>query len=370
MKRFVPMLIALLAALALTPALALAEGAALGGLTRTGSMELEYAKQFSLDYYEGGYQLITLADGMRILTVPEGADTPANLPGDVTVLKQPLCDLLVSSTPITSLISALGRLDSVKYTTTDADGWYIEDVRSAVESGALTYIGSYREPDFELLAAGMPEFGVFTTMLDNASDVAEKLTEMGLAYMRDYSTFEEHPLGRVEWIKLYGALLGADAEAQAIYDAQKRQVESLGSAQTGKTCAIFYITSNGALHVRNGNDYIAHMLKLAGGEYVPGDFNPEGTGVAEMGLEDFYDRAAEADCLLYLGSMGGKPQTMDEMVARWELLSEFKAVREGNVYSTTPDFFQVSDALGDIIADMNRMLTGDDAALTYLFRLQ
>ena len=33
--------------------------------------------------------------------------------------------------------------------------------------------------------------------------------------MRDTSTYETHPLGRMEWIKLYGLLLGKEAEAQA-----------------------------------------------------------------------------------------------------------------------------------------------------------
>lgn len=372
MKRFISVAVALLMALTALPVFAGAEGAgdALGSLVYTGSMELEYASQFSVDYYEGGYQLITVSDGARVLTVPEGAAVPEGLPEDVMVLAQPVSDLMVSSTPITSLINALGRLSDIKYTTTDADGWYIEDVKSAVESGALTYIGTYKEPDFEVLAADAPSFGVFSTMLDNVPDVAEKLTELGILYMRDYSTFENHPLGRVEWIKLYGVLLGADDEAQAVYDAQKQLVDSLSNAETGKTCAIFYITSKGTLHVRNGSDYIARMMELAGGEYILSDFNPEGTGAEEMGLEDFYARASEADYILYLGSMGGKPQTIEEMVARWDLLSEFKAVREGNVYSTTPDFFQVSDTLGNIIVDMNRMLTGDDAELTYLFELQ
>ena len=55
------------------------------------------------------------------------------------------------------------------------------------------------------------------------------------------------------------------------------------------------------------------------------------------------------------------------------MLSEFKAVKEGNVWCTTPDYFQISDRLGEMIADMTRMLTNDDPdvnAFTYLFRLQ
>ena len=35
------------------------------------SMELSYAENFSVDYYEGGYKVLTTMDGTKILTVPE-----------------------------------------------------------------------------------------------------------------------------------------------------------------------------------------------------------------------------------------------------------------------------------------------------------
>ena len=60
------------------------------GIKRTGSMELLYADQFSVDYYDGGYAMITIKDSGRYLVVPEGKSQPSGLPGDVAVIKQPL----------------------------------------------------------------------------------------------------------------------------------------------------------------------------------------------------------------------------------------------------------------------------------------
>ena len=34
------------------------------------SMELEYAKQFSVDYYKDGYRLLATSDGTKILVIP------------------------------------------------------------------------------------------------------------------------------------------------------------------------------------------------------------------------------------------------------------------------------------------------------------
>ena len=217
MKRF-PAVLILVVALILTCLPVTAETAA---LTITGSLELEYADQFSMDFCEGGYSLITISDGARFLTIPEGAQIPDGLPEDIVTLQLPLDNLLISSTPTVSLINALGALDAVATTTQEYDGWYIDEVKAAMDAGKLTYIGSYKAPDFETLTANKPPFAVFSTMLDSVPEVAEKLKEIGIPYMRDCSTYESHPLARMEWIKLYGVLLGKEAEAQAHYDAQK-----------------------------------------------------------------------------------------------------------------------------------------------------
>ena len=324
-----------------------------GPLSITGSMELEYATQFSVDYCEGGYALITNSDGARFLTVPEGAAVPEVLDEDIVVLQLPLSNLLISSTPVTSLINAIGALDAVSMTTQDYDGWYIDDVKAAMDAGTLTYIGSYKEPDFEVLAANPPPFSVFSTMLDSVPDVADKLKELGIPFMRDTSTYETHPLGRMEWIKLYGLLLGKEAEAQAHFDAQKALIEGIGDQSTGKTVMV-------------------KMLELAGGEYVLPELDPDKSGTQKIEAEEFYAGAGDADFIVYIWSMGGKPDSMEAFTSRSEILKDFKAVKEGNVWFTTPDYFQISDSLGAMILDFNKMLTNTDPSvteLTYLFKL-
>ena len=256
MKRIVAILAALVLLCGCLPALA--------ELNVTGSMELEYAKQFTVDYIEGGYALITNSDGARFLTIPEGAEIPADLDEDIVPLQLPLSNLLISSTPTVSLINAIGALDAVTMTTQEYSGWYIDEVKAAMDAGKLSYIGSYKEPDFEVLTANPPPFSVFSTMLDSVPDVAEKLKELGIPYLRDTSTYETHPLGRMEWVKLYGLLLGKEKEAQAHFEAQKALVDGIGAESTGKTVAMFYITSKGDLYTRKAGDYMVKMLRGRG----------------------------------------------------------------------------------------------------------
>jgi len=337
------------------------------------SMELLYAKNFTVDYYKGGYKLITVSDGRKFLTIPAGMSVPADIDSDTTPLQMPLNNVLISSTPTISLITAIGALDRVTMTTSDIDSWYIDDVKTAMTHGSLAYIGDYKEPDYELITAGSPPFSVFSTMLSSVPEVEEKLNELGVPILLDQATYEDHPLARVEWVKLYGALFDLEDAAQGVFDAQVAYVNELDTESTGKTVSMFYITSKGLLYARQGGDYMAKMLELAGGDYVFTDVNPEETGTNQMEFETFYAEAKEADYIIYIWSLGGKPETLADFMEKNELFSDFKAVRDGNVWCTTPDYFQISNTLGYMIKDMNNMLTlTDDTVdeLTYLFRLK
>jgi len=69
-----------------------------------------------------------------MLVVPEGMSVPADAPADAIVLQQPVSNLLVSSNPVTSLINAIGALDAISLTTYDADSWYIDEVKDALNA--------------------------------------------------------------------------------------------------------------------------------------------------------------------------------------------------------------------------------------------
>jgi len=335
------------------------------------SMELDYAKCFSVDYYNGGYKVATICDGTVILVVPEGMSVPEDAPEGAIVMQQPISNLLVSSTPVTSLINAAGALDAISLTTYDVSSWYIQDVVDAMNAGKITYIGSYKEPDFEQITAAGIENAFFSTML--TEDVAEKLAQLGVSVVLDQSANEDHPLARVEWIKLYGALFNCEEQANAVFNTQKAYVDELNAMEkTGKSVAVFYITSKGVLYARKSADYMVKMVQIAGGEYALDGIGEGETGTHKMELEAFYDAARDADYIIYIWSMGGKPANMEEFIARAAILGDIKAVQEGNVWCTTADFFQIQNTIGSMINDIRLMLEADEATdtLTYLFRLK
>ena len=114
------------------------------------------------------------------------------------------------------------------------------------------------------------------------------------------------------------------------------------------------------------------MVDLAGGAYALPDVGVGEVGTINMEMEAFYDKAKDADYIIYIYSLGGKPTVLADFLARADILAEMKAVKEGNVWCTTPDFFQIQDTIGAMINDIHLMLEADASVdeLTYLKRLK
>lgn len=343
-------------------------------LTIENRYPLEYAKQFTVDVCAGGYDLITI-DGSRYLVVPEGAAAPANLDADITVLQQPIQNIyLVSSSAMDPIIS-IGGLGAVALSGTQAENWYLDAARTAMEQGEIAYAGKYSAPDYETILSADCGLAIENTMIYHTPEVKEQLEKFGVPVLVERSSYESDPLARMEWVKLYGILLGRTEEAERVFDdAVQRIAPLLDEEPTGKTAAFFSITSNNLATVRKGGDYVAKMIGLAGGSYVFADLTDSGNNLAtvNISLEDFYAGARDADVLLYNSTIEGELRTMDELLAKCPMLAGFKAVQSGSVWCTSQSLFQQSMELPELILDMNRVFTEDDpddSELTFLTKL-
>ena len=74
-------------------------------------------------------------------------------------------------------------------------------------------------------------------------------------------------------------------------------------------------------------------------------------------LEDFYAGAKDADVLIYNSAIEGTIASVSQLTEKFPLLSEFKAVQNGQVWCTSQSLFQQSMELADLILDMNKVFT-------------
>ena len=334
-------------------------------------MELDYAKEFAIDEYKDGYRLISISDGSRFLVVPEGKEAPDDLEADIMVLNQPVDHIYLAATAVMDMITSIDALDAIRLSGMKSSGWYIEEAKEAMEEGSILYAGKYSAPDYERIVSEGCRLAIENTMINHAPEVREKLEKFGIPVFLDYSSYETHPLGRVEWVKLYGVLLGKEEQAERAFDGEETAFEdAICGEPTGKTVAFFFITTNGAVNVRKSSDYIPKMIELAGGTYVfdsLGDAQSRSSSVT-MQMEEFYAAAQDADYLIYNSSIDGEVGSIDELLGKSSLLGDFKAVQEGNVFCTTKNLYQESMSIGTLTKDIHSMLTGE-TEMTYLYRL-
>ncbi|MEG2173970.1 MAG: ABC transporter substrate-binding protein [Oscillospiraceae bacterium] len=333
------------------------------------SMKLQYAKNFSVDYYNGGYGLITLSDSSQYLVIPQGREVPEGISAKITVLQQPINNLYLAATSTMCLFDALDALDHITLSGTKAEDWYIKNAKAAMQAGKILYAGKYSAPDYEMILSKGCSLAIESTMISHAPEVKEKLEDVGIPVLIDQSSYESHPLARTEWIKLYAVLMGKEDLAEKLFNEQIAYMnDAAGKENTGKTVAFFHISSSGYAVTRKQGDYVTKMIELAGGNYIFKDLgDPEkAMSTVTLEMERFYATAKEADYIIYNSTIGGEISSLGELISKNSLLKDFKAVQNGNVWCTDKNLFQETTQLGLMISDIHQMLTDRSEGLTKL----
>ena len=382
MKRLLAAALALLTVLSLcacgAPGTAQSPDAAAGEqswseLTFDRTMPLRYATHFSVSYAGESYKHIIIDNDREYLVVAEGAAVPDGVPEEVTVLQQPLDQIYLVASAAMDNFEKLDAVSAITLSGRKESDWYIQGAQEAMRSGAMVYAGKYSEPDYELILSQGCDLAVENTMIYHSPEVLEQLERLEIPVLVETSSYEDEPFGRMEWIKLYAALLNKEDEAESLFDAKMNSVAGiLDQEPTGKSVSFFYITSTGAVNVRKSTDYVAKSITMAGGDYISFDESAEDNAQSTVNIqmEAFYHGAVDADVLIYNSIVDGELSSIDELVALDPLLADFKAVKDGNVWCLTKNFYQESLELSDLILDVNHALTeSQDASFRFLTRL-
>lgn len=364
----------------------------------TGHMQLDYATEFSVDYYDD-FALITIGGTDRYLLISENAKAPADLDTDIIPIRKPDTVYLAASAGM-DYFRVLKALDTVRMTSTQAVNWSLPEVVQALDSEKMLYAGKYSAPDYELLLREGIDLAIESTMIYHTPETKEKIEKLGIPVLVDKSSYEPHPLGRMEWIKLYGLLLGKTDEADAFYNEQlasltavpelskmlsstvpaAREDSTSGSAQNpvasqdSPTVAYFYITSSGYANVRRPGDYISKMIEMAGGSYAFADASvseDSANATMNMQMEAFLDRALLSDILIYSTSIDGEMHSAEELYKKAPMLKQSKAASAGNIWITGKNMYQQTTAVAQMMLELHSVITGeaDEAEMEFLHRL-
>lgn len=403
------------------------------GLRFISSEKNDVAEYFRLSVYEDAsgakYQLLETAGGLhRYLIAPADAQvsdrksdhftaraSEANSANkekkgdalELTVLQQPLTTTYVAASAVMAPLCDLGAVSQIRFSGLREEGWYVDEARAAMKAGSMLFAGKYSEPDYEALLREGCDLALESTMIYRSPEVIEKLSALGIPVYIDYSSYEPHVLGRLEWIRVYGALFGHEEKAQQWYASERDRIRAIQkdaetssgeASQSGKsteksetktsrnskneassigtssgragtdttadlrpTVVYFYVNSSGQIQVRQPQDYIPELLELAGARYLAPDMkglSGSRKSNVTVSLEDFYSSCRDADYLIYSATLDRPLSSIQELLGKNALFADFKAVKEGHVYTTDKDFYQLSDRMADFAEDVRQMLQG------------
>ena len=345
----------------------------ISGLAYESELQLERATEFSVYHYEGGYDLIDIHEGDKFLLVPEGGKVPESVPEGITVLQKPVDKIYLAATATMAMFCSCDALDHIRMSSIKENDWSFDEPREAMANGKIIYAGRYSTPDYETLFDEECDLAIESTMIYHTPEVKEMIEKLDVPVLVDRSSYEDDPMGRAEWIKLYGVLTDHQEEATAFFDEQMQKLKDLDNFEnTEKTVAFFYLTADGKVVVRKSTDYVPKMIEIAGARYAFSDLEDDSDRTSvDMSVETFYATAVDADYIIYNGSIDGSVKTMEDLLAKDPVMKELKAVKDDKCWVTGDSMYQRTDIIADLILDFHKAFTEDDPSdLQYLQKLQ
>lgn len=202
----------------------------------------------------------------RYILVPRAEDLPEDLP-EGTLVRTPLQRAVAFSSVHGGLFCDLGCADGMVGI---CDAGYVmsDTLRQRLADGRLADLGSSMQVDLERMAQARPD-AFFVSPFENAGYGA--LPSMGLPLIECADYMETSPLGRAEWMKFYGMLMGCEVQADRLFAEVERSYKDLcNRVRSGQDAPSLLcdLKQGSAWYVPGGNSYLGRLFADAGVNYL------------------------------------------------------------------------------------------------------
>ena len=205
--------------------------------------------------------------------------------------------------------------------------------RKMIERQQIRDLGRGAHTNIEIIIDLQPDWVMISTLGEDLKNL-DLLQSAGIPAVINGEYVEQDPLGRAEWIKFTGALLGKLEDATNVfreieeeYLAAERLADTIEKDERPSVMAgVMY---KDVWYVPGADSWGARLLQAAGGDYIFDD--QKGTGSVQLNYEYVLDQAQDAD--YWLGASDFPNLTAMGTADR--RYTDFKAFQDGNVYSYT-----------------------------------
>lgn len=297
--------------------------------------DISYAEGFTIEHRDD-YDIITISNpwpgadrtykyalATKGTTVPEAKDMDA-------VLEVPLEKIVVTSTTHIPSLEMLGVENKlVGFPNTD----YIssEKTRKLVDEGSVKELGKNEDLNTEVLIELQPQ-AVITFAVEGSNKALTLMSKTGIPVLYNSDWTETHPLGKAEWIKFFGALLGKQKEADSIFKSIEKNYQAakaIAATSTSKPTVLSGAMYKDIWYLPQGDSWAARFINDANGAYVWSDHT--GTGSLSFNLETVLEKGVNAEVWIGPGQFTSKAQMIEMQPA----YGEFDAFKNDKVFSFT-----------------------------------
>lgn len=337
-----------------------------GGKTAAGmeeggdTLQMKYAQLLTIvSHDEQGYTEVKVHNPWkegtelhRYILVPKGKEgdaTMAKLAGQAhgegkaaatlgvktDTVRTPLESNLVFTAPHCQLLTELGCQNAITGVC-DKDYINIPDIKSRAQADAkvahpIMDCGSSMQPDIERIIALHPEALLISPFENNGG--YGKLDKLRIPIIETADYMETSPLGRAEWIKLYGLLLSS-SKADSLFSAIEKEYLQLKAEAAKLPLGLSILTerkTGNVWYVPGGKSTMGILLRDAHAKYIFAD--DQHSGSLSMSPEQIIAKGNQIDAWA-LKYFGGNALTKNDLLAEYQGYQALKAFQSGNIYET------------------------------------
>lgn len=337
-----------------------------GGKTAAGmeeggdTLQMKYAQLLTIvSHDEQGYTEVKVHNPWkegtelhRYILVPKGKEgdaTMAKLAGQAhgegkkaatlgvktDTVRTPLESNLVFTAPHCQLLTELGCQNAITGVC-DKDYINIPDIKSRAQADAkvahpIMDCGSSMQPDIERIIALHPEALLISPFENNGG--YGKLDKLRIPIIETADYMETSPLGRAEWIKLYGLLLSS-SKADSLFSAIEKEYLQLKAEAAKLPLGLSILTerkTGNVWYVPGGKSTMGILLRDAHAKYIFAD--DQHSGSLSMSPEQIIAKGNQIDAWA-LKYFGENALTKNELLAEYQGYQALKAFQSGNIYET------------------------------------
>lgn len=236
--------------------------------------------------------------------------------------------VLFSST----VIGYLEELDQLKTVigVEKLNGIYNQQLNKQIKQGKIKEYVDYSLVNTEKLKKDGINTVFYSLYATELHPLDEKLKKLKITAIPLLEWKEQHPLGKAEWIKVYGVIYGCFERAEQKFTAIENEYNKVKQSAAEKVAENKKILTSMMFqdiwYLPGGNSYMAEFIKDAGGDYVLKD--DVSTGSKSLTFEQVYKKYAHSDIWINIDT-----KTKKEMLELYEGYKYFDAFKSGRMFT-------------------------------------